>query len=57
VPVMPVCPTCMLPVSAASARGMRAVLVASGQLLLNFLVDALLPPDSHAVILGLHTLS
>jgi hypothetical protein len=35
---------------------LAVVLVASGQLLLDFLLDALLPPAAHAVILGLHSI-
>lgn len=44
----------LLPVGAAGRRrGVLVVLVASGQLLLDLLLDSLLPPSAHAVVLRL----
>ena len=45
----------LLPVGGAAAgrRGVLVVLVASGQLLLDLLLDSLLPPSAHAVVLRL----
>jgi hypothetical protein len=44
----------LLPIGAAGRRrGVLVVLVASGQLLFDLLLDSLLPPSAHAVVLRL----